>query len=304
MQIILVSRHLREARTLTIMPWHLAAALAVFVALVFSTSAFFSWLSVRYRLPLVEELMVSLHQREIHKTQEYIHNNLELMANRLGELQAQVLQLDHVGERVADLAGVKREALRKAAAQGGPYVPAPLSAGELQREIAALAGQVERRNGEFAELEARLLEKKVKERLLPTTIPVKDALLGSHFGFRSDPFAGRLAMHEGLDFNAPTGTPVVAAADGVVIAAEYASDFGNMIDIDHGDGLISRYAHLSKFRIQAGRLVRRGETIGEVGSTGRSTGPHLHFEVRMHGVPQNPAILLKLPPKLANASLR
>jgi len=303
-QIILVSRHLKEARTLTIMPWHLAAALAVFVALVFATSAFFSWLSVRYRLPLVEELMVSLHQREIHKTQEYIHNNLELMANRLGELQAQVLQLDHVGERVADLAGVKRDTLRKPPAQGGPYVPAPLSAGELQREIAALAGQVERRNGEFAELEARLLEKKVKERLLPTTIPVKDALLGSPFGFRSDPFAGRLAMHEGLDFNAPVGTPIVAAADGVVLTAEYASDFGNMVDIDHGDGLISRYAHLSKFRIQAGRLVRRGETIGEVGSTGRSTGPHLHFEVRMHGVPQNPAILLKLPPKLANASLR
>lgn len=304
MQIILVSRHLREARTLTIMPWHLVLALILFLMLVFATSAFFSWLSVRYRLPLVEELMVSLHQREIHKTQEFIHNNLELMAGRLGELQARVLQLDHVGERVADLAGVKRDSLRKAEGKGGPYLPVALSAGELQREIAALAGQVELQSGEFAELEARLLEKKVRERLLPTAMPVRDAILGSPFGFRSDPFAGRLAMHEGLDFNAPTGTPVVAAADGVVVTAEYSGDFGNMVEIDHGDGLISRYAHLSRFRLQAGRIVRRGEVLGEIGSTGRSTGPHLHFEVRMQGVPQNPAILLKLPPRLANASNR
>ena len=304
MQIILVSRHLREARTVTIMPWHLLLAAATFLTLIVASSATLSWLSVRYRLPLVEELLISVHQREIHKTQEFIHHNLELMASRLGELQARVMQLDHVGDRVAELAGVRRDPPQAAGGQGGPFVAAPLSAGELQREISRLAEQIAQQDGELAELEARLLEKKVRDRLLPTTLPVAGAALGSAFGFRNDPIAGLRAMHEGLDFNAPPGTPVVAAADGVVTAADYAPDYGNVIDIDHGGGLTSRYAHLSRMQVQPGQLVRRGETIGAVGNTGRSTGPHLHFEVRMLGAPQNPALLLKLGKTLADARTR
>ena len=295
MQIILVSRHLKVARTITIMPRHLLAALAVFFALVFSTSAAFSWLSVHLRLPLVENLVRSLYHSETRKTEELVNNNLQVMATRLGELQAQVLQLDTLGDRLGGLAGIKRDPVKseRAAGQGGPYLAAPLTADELQREIERLAQLVESRADELAVIESRLLEKRVKERLLPTTLPVKEAALGSAYGHRSDPIAGLRAMHEGIDFNAETGTPVVAAADGVVIAAAYHSEFGNMIDIDHGDGLVSRYAHLSRMDISAGRLVKRGEVIGAVGTTGRSTGPHLHFEVRMLGVAQNPALFLK-----------
>jgi hypothetical protein len=109
-QIILVSRHLKAARTITIMPRHLVAALFVFLALVFSTSALFSWLSVHLRLPLIEELLVSLQLQETRKTRDYLDNNLQLMATRLGELQARVLQLDAMGDRVSGLAGIKREA--------------------------------------------------------------------------------------------------------------------------------------------------------------------------------------------------
>jgi murein DD-endopeptidase MepM/ murein hydrolase activator NlpD len=100
-------------------------------------------------------------------------------------------------------------------------------------------------------------------------------------------------MHEGIDFNAEPGAPVVAAADGVVLSAAYQNDFGNMIDVDHGDGLTTRYAHLSRMNAKPGSLVKRGEVIGAVGSTGRTTGPHLHFEVRILGVAQNPAHFLK-----------
>ncbi|MGE5385172.1 MAG: M23 family metallopeptidase, partial [Betaproteobacteria bacterium] len=96
----------------------------------------------------------------------------------------------------------------------------------------------------------------------------------------------------GLDFHAEAGSPVVAAAAGVVLVAEYHPEFGNMVDIDHGDGLISRYAHMARLDVKPGRMVRRGERIGLVGSTGRSTGPHLHFEVRMLGKPQNPTVFL------------
>lgn len=295
MQIILVSRHLKAARTITIMPRHLLAVLAVAAALVFSTSALFSWLSVHLRLPMVENLLVSLYGQESRKTQDYVSNNLNLMAGRLGELQAKVLQLDQLSERLSLLAG-QRELVKTAQerpGQGGPFLPVAMTAGELQAEIERLSQEVDRRADELAQLELRLLEKRVRDRLLPTTVPVKDAFLGSPFGHRADPVAGLRAMHEGIDFNAVPGTPVVAAAEGVVLSAVYHPEFGNVIDVDHGDGLVTRYAHLSRMDAQAGALVKRGERIGAVGSTGRSTGPHLHFEVRMLGVAQNPAHFLK-----------
>lgn len=306
MQIILVSRHLKAARTITIMPRHVVATLFALLVLVFSTSALFSWLSVALRLPLIEDLLVTLHLQEDRKTRDHLDSNLQLMARRLGELQAQVLQLDALGDRLSGIAGVKREppADTIKAAQGGPYLPAPMSAGELQAEIARLANVVDQRSDDLAYVEFKLLEKRVKDRLLPTTLPVKDAYLGSPFGHRSDPIAGARAMHEGIDFNAETGTPVVAAADGVILSAAYHPDFGNVIDIDHGDGLVSRYAHLSRMDIKPPALVKRGQLIGAVGNTGRSTGSHLHFEVRMQGVAQNPAHFLKQGAEFAQVKRR
>jgi len=292
-QIILVSRHLSAARTITIMPRHVLLVLAVFVALVLSTSLLFSWLSVHWRLPIVENFVLSLQQQESRRIQNYVSNNLELMATRLGELQGKVLQLDSLGQRVSGLAGDKPAKPLDKGGQGGPFLPESMTAGELQQEIERLATSIDDRAEELAALEFRLLEKKVKDRLLPTTLPVKNAHFGSPFGSRIDPIAGLRARHEGIDFVAPVGTPIVAAADGVVVIAESHSEFGNMVDIDHGDGLTSRYAHLSRLDVATGRLIKRGEAIGAVGSTGRSTGPHLHFEVRMQGIAQNPALFLK-----------
>lgn len=277
------------------MPRHLAAAVAGLFALVLLTAALFSWLSVHFKLPVVQDLVQSLQQREARQAQEMVGNNLRLMATKLGELQAQVLQLDALGDRLSAIAGVGQDNGKAASkgGQGGPLIEAPLNAEALQKEIERLSQVVDARADELTMLETRLLDKRIHDRLLPTTLPVKEAAIGSGFGYRSDPIAGVAAMHEGLDFNAETGTPVVAAAAGVVVAAEYHPEFGNMIDIDHGEGLISRYAHLSKSLVTAGQIVRRGERIGDVGSTGRSTGSHLHFEVRMLGVAQNPANFLK-----------
>ncbi|MGB8882275.1 MAG: M23 family metallopeptidase [Azonexus sp.] len=295
MQIILVSRHLKVARTITIMPRHLAIAGITFVSLVMFSAMLISWLTAHG--PRAGSQVEALsQQQETHQAQQFLNNNLQLMATRLGELQAQVLHLDTLGDRLAGIAGIKREAppaSKPVAGQGGAFVPAPLGADELQREIDRLSREVDVRSDELAVLESRFLEKRVKERLMPTTLPVKQAFLGSPFGHRSDPIVGQRAMHEGIDFNAETGTPVVAAADGVVLSAGWQSDFGNMIEVDHGDGLTTRYAHLSRMNAKAGSLVKRGERIGAVGSTGRSTGSHLHFEVRMLGVAQNPASFLK-----------
>lgn len=295
MQIILVSRHLKAARTITIMPRHLAIAGCAFITLVIAAAAGLSSLSARSGAFDTGHGILSPEQ-ETHRAQQYVNNNLQLMATRLGELQAQVLHLDTLGDRLSALAGIRREAppeRRPQGGQGGAFVPAPLGAEELQREIDRLSGEVNLRTDELAVLESRFLEKRVRERLLPTTLPVKAAYIGSPFGHRSDPILGQRSMHDGIDFNAEPGTPVVAAADGMVLSAAYQSDFGNMIEVDHGDGLTTRYAHLSRMNVKPGRLVKRGEALGAVGTTGRTTGPHLHFEVRMLGAAQNPAHFLK-----------
>ena len=295
MQIILVSRHFKVARTITIMPRHLLLAGASFFSLVLFTAQLISPLTVRVTSDDSQGGAIA-QQQETHEAQLFVNNNLQMMAVRLGELKAHILHLDTLGERLSGLAGVKRETpppVQPPAAQGGAFVPAPPGADELQREIDRLSREVDARTDELAFLESSFLEKRVRERLLPTTLPVKGAQLGSPFGRRSDPIIGLRAMHEGIDFNAETGELVAAAADGVILAAAYQGDFGNMVEIDHGDGLTTRYAHLSRMSVKPGNIVKRGDKVGAVGSTGRSTGSHLHFEVRMLGVAQNPAPFLK-----------
>lgn len=297
MQIIFVSNRMKAAKTVTIMPQHVLISIGGLLAVILATSAIFSWLSIEWRLPLVEDLVSALQRRENQKTQEVVANNLQMMATRVGELQAQVLQLDSLSERLAALAGIKRETAGDKKPQpgsGGPLIAAPYSYAELQQEIDRLGRLVGNRSDELTMLEGRLLEKKVRDRLLPTTLPLKGATgIGSAFGHREDPIAGVRAMHEGIDFLGPMGAPISAAAAGVVVTAEYHPEFGNMVDIDHGEGLISRYAHMSKLLVRSGQLVRRGAPIGLLGNTGRSTGPHLHFEVRMLGRAQNPAVFLR-----------
>ena len=173
---------------------------------------------------------------------------------------AGLFDISHMGEVFVSgpaaeefLNGVLTNDLRKLVpGQGGAFVPAPLGAEELQREIDRLSRDVDLRTDELAMLESRFLEQRVRGRLMPTTLPVKEAFLGSPFGHRSDPILGLRAMHQGIDFNAESGTPVVAAADGMVRSAAYQSDFGNMIEIDHGDGLTTHYAHLSRMSVKPG----------------------------------------------------
>ncbi len=141
-------------------------------------------------------------------------------------------------------------------------------------------------------LESQLFEQAVKKKLIPTMMPVSAPFNASGFGRRVDPFTGQWAMHEGIDFLADPGSPIVAAAGGVVVFAGFHPQYGYVIDIDHGNDLVTRYAHCSKLLVKEGDVVARGRKIAESGSTGRSTGPHLHFEVRFRGAAQNPAKFL------------
>jgi murein DD-endopeptidase MepM/ murein hydrolase activator NlpD len=156
-------------------------------------------------------------------------------------------------------------------------------------------------------LESRLFERKMQSLRIPTQRPVTEGDIGSAFGWRLDPISGHSALHTGLDFPAPVSTPILAAAGGVVVTQEFHPEYGNMVEIDHGNELVTRYAHASKVWVKVGDLVKRGQKVAEVGASGRSTGSHLHFEVLVQGIPQDPQKFLNQSPltqvsQMANAA--
>lgn len=312
MHIILVSDRLATARTVNITPRMMFAAFVAFIVLVLASSAAFSYLSVQLRLPFAHSFFTNLQQRETERTQLFVRDNLNAMAVRLGQMQAELMRLDSLGERLSALAGAKGgdkipEASSKArGGQGGPLLPV---AGEfdvdsLNRAIDQFSRHVEQRNETLSMLENEFMEMRFKRNLLPTTLPVDAQWNASAFGVRIDPFTGQHAMHEGVDFVANVGSSIVAAAGGVVVTAEAHPQYGNLIEIDHGNGLSTRYAHASRVFVKPGQVVRRGQKIAEVGTTGRTTGPHLHFEVRFQGVAQNPARFLQQAQSLPHLARR
>jgi murein DD-endopeptidase MepM/ murein hydrolase activator NlpD len=247
--------------------------------------------------PVVSQIVNLVVRDEFAQRDRFMRENLDAMAQKVGEMQAKLIQLEAVGERVAGAAGVKPEELRQMmkpvrSAQGGPFVPARTpSLDTLTNLVGTLDLQADQHADMFTLFEARLFESRMQAMMVPNSRPV-DAAQGSGFGFRTDPFSGHVALHTGLDFPADVGTPVMAAAAGVVSLSEVHPAYGNVIELDHGKGLITRYAHNSKVLVKIGDLVKRSQAIAEVGSSGRSTGPHLHFEVRIDGVAQDPAKFL------------
>ncbi|MFH1494066.1 MAG: M23 family metallopeptidase [Pseudomonadota bacterium] len=242
--------------------------------------------------------MLSGNPMQPEKKTAHLQENLNTMAARLGQLQAQVLRLDAVGGRLAKHFGLPEQEFdfRRQPGQGGAETRAPqyqLDTHQLEQELAMFAQQLEKRSESLSVLEAMTLREQVVKSTSPTLQPVSAGWFSSNFGWRLDPFSGKKAFHEGVDFMAETGTPVKAAAGGVVVYSEYHPQYGNMIDIDHGNGMVSRYAHTSKRLVKVSDIVLQGQKIAEVGSTGRSTGPHLHFEVLRNGAPQNPARYLQ-----------
>ena len=303
MQIILISDRLARARSVHMSTPHLVGTAFFALLIVLGATAALYWLTLRYaaevRLPVLQQLVAAAQQAEAERERLFVQQNLNSMAMKLGEMQAQLTRLDALGERLSSHAGIRPQEFRFAegAGRGGaapaPLPPQNLSLGEFSDKLLVLARQVESRNDMLGVLEAQLFEQAVKKKMIPTMMPVKASYNPSGFGRRVDPFNGQWAMHEGIDFIADYGSQIVAAAAGVVIFAGFHPQYGYMIDVDHGNDLVTRYAHCSKLLVREGDLVQRGRKIGEVGSTGRSTGPHLHFEVRFRGAAQNPAKFLE-----------
>ncbi len=233
----------------------------------------------------------------------FVRENLDVLATKVGEMRVKMSTLDELAKRVSIQTGVKTESVPTPAGTGGALVgSSPLSMGELDDLLKALDENTDERLNYFAQIESRLFDEKVRKMMVPTQRPILGSALGSPFGWRRDPFTGRSAMHTGLDFAAGAGTPIYAAAGGIVVTQEFNNAYGNMVEIEHGNHLITRYAHASKVLVKKGDLVTRGQAIAAVGTTGRSTGPHLHFEVLLQGQFQDPWPFLQAGSNLASTT--
>ncbi len=302
MQVILISSRLAKARSLTLTLRHALASAILGLAVVAGLTGALYWLSLRYaadlKIPLVHRLVLAVQKNETERSREFMQQNLNAMAVKIGEMQAQLMRLDALGERLSGMAGIRPQEFRFSeapglgGAQSATMPPQNLTLTQFSEKVAMLSRQMESRTDMLGLLEAQLFEQAVRKKALPTMMPVAAPFNASGFGYRIDPFTGQQAMHEGIDFITDVGTPVVAAAGGVVQFAGFHPEYGNMIDIDHGNDLVTRYAHLSKVMVKEGNVLQRGRRIGDSGNTGRSTGPHLHFEVRFRGAPQNPSRFL------------
>jgi murein DD-endopeptidase MepM/ murein hydrolase activator NlpD len=304
LNIILVSSATARARTITLDWRHWTASALMLGVLFVAFTLLFNFVTLRWaaavKHPWLQTMVLADQRAEARRTQEKVQGHLQAMAVRLGELQAQMMRLDGLGERLAKVAGLKPQELPsfqpgQLPGTGGPVSSRPgrdLSVQEFTALLDKLARDVEIRSDELGMLEALLVQTSTNRKFLPSLKPIVDGWHSSNFGVRIDPFSGQSSFHEGLDFPAATGTPIVAAASGKVVYTGWHPQYGKILEIDHGNGLVSRYAHVSQFAAAEGDLVVRGQRVASVGSTGRSTGPHLHFEVRLNGVPQNPVRFL------------
>ncbi len=238
---------------------------------------------------------LSGQSQEIERIQSQSRVEMEAVGRRLAAMQARLLRIEALGERVAEVAQLDEGEFRfdEAPAVGGPEsdvdVPQAQLAPEFMLAADTLAGQIRAREDELEVLASLLANQKFHEEVALAGRPIKLGWMSSGFGRRVDPITGRMAWHAGADFAGKPGSDVVAVASGVVTFAGDRNGYGRMIEINHGAGYITRYGHHDELLVAAGDVVKKGQVIGRMGSTGRSTGPHVHFEVLKDGRQVDPA---------------
>ena len=230
--------------------------------------------------------LLAQQKQEIAGLKQQLQLRIDAMAMRIGEVNAHVIRLDALGKRLTEMADIDSREFDfdRDPATGGPEgesVSAQIP--DLSRMLAQLEQRADLRESQLAALENVILTRELKEEIHPEGRPVTTGYISSYFGERADPFDGREAFHKGVDFAGNQGSDVVSVAAGVVTWAGERSGYGKLIEINHGDGYSTRYAHNERTLVSVGQTVRRGESIALMGSTGHSTGPHVHFEVLHNG---------------------
>jgi murein DD-endopeptidase MepM/ murein hydrolase activator NlpD len=232
--------------------------------------------------------------QEIQVAKIAANETLEASALRLGQLQARIVRLDALGERLTNIAKLDEGEFdfTQVPALGGPESSAqddPYTAPAFMDVLAQLAQDIDNRHQQLGVLETLLTDRKMQRDVFIAGRPVGKGWMSSRFGRRTDPINGRLAWHNGVDFAGKQGADVVSVAAGVVVHAGSRNGYGKMVEVNHGGGFSTRYGHHQELFVKAGDIVKKGQIVGLMGSSGRSTGPHVHFEVYKNGRAVDPS---------------
>ena len=301
MNVVIFGRSFGRARQLNLSGTS-AAAIGVLAGGVLSALAFAggywysthtgSGITLNDAVEISDEL--AAQRDSINITRQQTEDTLDALAIRIGQMNARVIRLDALGRRLTDMGGLQDGEFDFDAdpALGGPEEPYPAGSAVAVPEVLAamneLDNQLNDREAQLGALESVLMTQSLSERVYPAGRPVTSGWMSSYFGRRTDPFTGKPANHKGVDFAGKSGAEVIAVADGVVTWSSNRYGYGQMVEINHGNGYATRYAHNSENLVNLGEEVRKGQTVALMGDTGRATGPNLHFEVLHKGRAVNP----------------
>lgn len=254
--------------------------------------------SIREQTYSVWEEEINAQKKELNGVKLSAEKSLDAMASKLSLLQGQVMRLDALGSRLASMANIKdlQFGVENPPGMGGPEstVLQSVNIPDFLLTLDELGSEIQDRSEKLFAIESMLINRKLQEQTLPTGSPVRGGYLSSIFGWRSDPINGKQEFHEGLDFAGKPGTPISSVAAGIVTWSGPRYGYGNLVEINHGGGIITRYAHNAKNLVAVGDKVEKGEVIAVMGSSGRSTGTHVHFEMLKNGKPVNPNTVIAL----------
>lgn len=285
MNIIFLSRKHGRPRTVQLQPRLLmiAAALVVLLCIALGCAGYY----VAARL-----FPSHLAQTELSSTDS--RDQLKAMTARLVEMQARLIRLDALGEHLAESANLNTEEFdfKKKPPMGGPLTEELTVLGDrpsVLLRLQELSAEIEQKEAQLTALDGLMSGQRVEPKNYLANMPVRSGYVTSRYGYRSDPFTGRTTFHGGIDFAGPEGTHVFSVAPGIVTYAGEKTGYGKVVEVRHGDGMSTRYAHASRVAVKVGDLVGKDQLVAYMGSTGRSTGPHLHYEVLRSGAAIDPA---------------
>lgn len=235
---------------------------------------------------------LSLQSQEIQKSKKYTEEQLNALRIRLAQLQARLTRIDSLGERLIEIAQLDKGEFDFSVlpALGGPEANLGVSSPpDFVYVLDDLAGQIEDREQQLRVLNSLLGDRKIQSDVFVAGRPINRGWMSSRYGYRNDPFNGNLAWHAGVDFAGKEGSDIIAVASGVVTWSGSRYGYGNLVEINHGNGYVTRYAHCNEILVQVGDVVKKSDVVALMGSSGRSTGPHVHFEVLLNGKTVDPS---------------
>lgn len=305
MNIIILSRSGRKSRRIHLNSAGLVASAGL--AILVSCGLFYS--GVEYATAHTSELAaqitaqtnavwkqeVAAERSILQRVKQNAEKSLDAMASRLSLLQGHMLRLDALGSRLASMAKIQDMNFDadNPPGMGGPSPPrsmdqASIDVPDFMRTLDELEVQLQDKAEKLSAMESMLIDRSLQEQTLPTGLPAPGSWISSPFGWRTDPITGKREFHEGIDLAGQVGTPITSVAAGIVTWAGPRFGYGRMVEISHGNGYVTRYAHNRKLLVSVGEKVDKGEVIALMGSSGRSTGPHVHFEVLRYGTQIDP----------------